>query len=110
MGYDRGDKFPFDYKPNGIPFGSSSKGKLSPPSYPIQCERQWKYSFLSVLFVIFYPVSTTFPLYIYIYIYTCIVFSVQAVYAVKLYAVEARKVSRYKFYNFLFLSFRMPSK
>ena len=27
---------------------SHSKGKLSPPSYPIQCERKWKYSFLSV--------------------------------------------------------------
>ena len=29
---------------------SKSKGKLSPRSYPIQCERKWKYSFLSVLF------------------------------------------------------------
>ena len=27
---------------------SKSKGKLSPRSYPIQCERKWKYSFLSV--------------------------------------------------------------
>ena len=49
MGYDRGDSFPFDFKPNGIPFSSKSKGKLSPPSYPIQCERKWKYSFLSKL-------------------------------------------------------------
>ena len=48
MGYDRGDSFPFDIEPNGIPFGSKSKGKLSPRSYPIQCERKWKYSFLSV--------------------------------------------------------------
>ena len=24
MGYDRGDSFPFDFKPNGIPFGSKS--------------------------------------------------------------------------------------
>ena len=48
MGYDRGDSFPFDFKPNGIPFGSKSKGILSPRSYPIQCERKWKYSFLSV--------------------------------------------------------------
>ena len=48
MGYDRGDSFPFDFEPNGIPFGSNSKGKLSPGSYPIQCERKWKYSFLSV--------------------------------------------------------------
>ena len=30
------------------PFGSKSKGKLLPRSYPIQCERKWKYSFLSV--------------------------------------------------------------
>ena len=48
MGYDRGDSFPFDFEPNGIPFGSKSKGKLSPRSYPIQFERKWKYSFLSV--------------------------------------------------------------
>ena len=47
MGYDRSDSFPFDFKPNGIPFGSKSKGKLSQRSYPIQCERKWKYSFLS---------------------------------------------------------------
>ena len=25
MGYDRGDSFPSDFKPNGIPFGSKSK-------------------------------------------------------------------------------------
>ena len=48
MGYDRGDSFPFDFEPNGIPFGSKLKGKLSPRSYPIRCERKWKYSFLSV--------------------------------------------------------------
>ena len=47
MGYDRGDSIPFDFKPNGNPFGSKSKGKLSPRPYPIQCERKWKYSFLS---------------------------------------------------------------
>jgi len=45
--YDR-DSFPFDFEPNGIPFGSKSKRKLSPRSYPIQCERKSKYSFLSV--------------------------------------------------------------
>ena len=45
MGYDHGDSFPFDFEPNGIPFGS--KGKLSPGSYPIQSERNWKYSFFS---------------------------------------------------------------
>ena len=48
MGYDRGDSFPFDFEPNGIPFGSKSIGKLSPRSYPIQCERNRKYSFLGV--------------------------------------------------------------
>ena len=46
MGYDRGDSFPLDFEPNGIPFGSKSKGKLSPRSHPIQCER--KYSSLRV--------------------------------------------------------------
>ena len=48
MRYDRGDSLPFDFEPNGNPFGSKLKGKLSPQSYPIQCERKWKYSFLSV--------------------------------------------------------------
>ena len=48
MGYDRVDSFPFDFEPNGIPFGSKSKGKLSPRSYPIQFERKWNTSFLSV--------------------------------------------------------------
>ena len=36
------------FEPNGLPFGSKSKGKLSPRSYPIQLEGKWKYSFLSV--------------------------------------------------------------
>ena len=48
MGYDCGDSFPFDFEPNGIPFGSKSEGKLSPRPYPIQCERKGKYGFLSV--------------------------------------------------------------
>ena len=48
MGYDLGDSFIFDFEPNGIQFGSRSKGKRSPGSYPIQVERKWKYSFLSV--------------------------------------------------------------
>ena len=49
MGYDRGDSFPFDFEPNGFPFGSKSKWKtVKPRSHPIQCERKWKYSFLSV--------------------------------------------------------------
>ena len=47
MGYDRRDSFPFDFEPNGIPFGSKSYGKLSPRSYPIQFERKWNISFLS---------------------------------------------------------------
>ena len=51
MGYDRGDSFPFDFETNGIPFGSKSKGKLSPRSYPIQFVRKWKYSFLSAVTV-----------------------------------------------------------
>ena len=48
MGYGCGDSFPFDFEPNEIPFDSKSKGKLSPRSYPIQCERKWKYTFLNV--------------------------------------------------------------
>ena len=47
MGYDRGDSFPLDFEPNKLPFDSKSKGKLPPRSYPIQCERKWKASFLS---------------------------------------------------------------
>ena len=54
--------FSFDSEPNGIPLGSQSNGnwhndhipfnligKLSSRSYPIQCEKKWKYSFLSVV-------------------------------------------------------------
>ena len=48
MGYGRGDSFPFNFEPNRNPFGSKSKGKLSPRSYAIQNERKWKHSFLSV--------------------------------------------------------------
>ena len=48
MGYDRGESFPFDFEPNGIPFSSKLKGKLSPRSYPIQFKRKWKYNFFSV--------------------------------------------------------------
>ena len=47
MGYDRGDNFLFDFEPNGNQFGSKSKGKRSPRSYPIQFERKWNTSFLS---------------------------------------------------------------
>ena len=49
MGYDRGDSFPFNFEPNGTQFGSKSKEKLSPRSYPIESERKGKYSFLSVV-------------------------------------------------------------
>ena len=48
MGYDRGERLPLDFEPNGIPFGSKSMGNLSPRSYPIQFERKWNKSFLSV--------------------------------------------------------------
>ena len=47
--HNRGDSFPYDFEPIGILFGSKSKGKLSPRSYPIQCESKWKHSFLSVV-------------------------------------------------------------
>ena len=36
-------------EPKGFPFGSKSKGILSPRSYLIQFERKWNTSFLSVL-------------------------------------------------------------
>ena len=48
MGYDGGDSYPLDFEPNGFPFGSKSKGKQSPRSYPIQYEWKWNMSFLSV--------------------------------------------------------------
>ena len=47
MEYGRGDGIPFDFEPCGIPFGLKLKRELSSRSYPIQCERNWKYSFLS---------------------------------------------------------------
>ena len=55
MGYDRDDSFPFNFEPNGSPFGSKPKGKLSPLSYPIQFETKWKDSFLSVTFLGLFP-------------------------------------------------------
>ena len=48
MVYDHGDNFPFDFKPNEIPVASKLKWKMTSWSYPIQCERNWKYRFLSV--------------------------------------------------------------
>ena len=53
MGYDRGDNFPFDFEPNGVPSGSKSKGKLSPRSYPIQFERKQNTSFFIHIGVVF---------------------------------------------------------
>ena len=52
MDNDHGDSFVFNFEPNGISFILKSKGKLSPRSYPIQCERKRKRSFLSVLVLI----------------------------------------------------------
>ena len=43
-----GDSFPLEFELNEFQFGSESKGKLSPRSYPIQSERKWNTSFLSV--------------------------------------------------------------
>ena len=66
MVYDGGDSFPFDFEPIGLPFGSKSKGKLSPRSYPIQCESKWKCSFLSVVLWEYYLLFNK-----YIYIIYC---------------------------------------
>ena len=52
MGYDRGDSPPSDFEPNGNPFGSKLKVKLSPQSYPIQYERKWNISFIIVCIVL----------------------------------------------------------
>ena len=30
MGYDRGDSYPFEFEPNGIPFGSENRKKNCP--------------------------------------------------------------------------------
>ena len=46
MEYDRGDSFPFDFKPNETTFGSRLKGKLSPRSYSMQFERKLKSIFV----------------------------------------------------------------
>ena len=40
--------FLLNFERNGFIFCSKSKGRLSPRSYPMQCERKWEYSFLSV--------------------------------------------------------------
>ena len=49
MKYDPGDSFSFDSEPNVIPFGSKSKGKLSPKSYSIQFERKLRTILVTVL-------------------------------------------------------------
>ena len=49
MGYNCGDSFSFDFESNRTPFGSQSKGKLSPRLYPIQFDRNWKHIFLNAL-------------------------------------------------------------
>ena len=36
---------------NQMEFHLKSKGKLSPRSYPIQCDKKWKYSFFSVPYI-----------------------------------------------------------
>ena len=61
MGYGRGYSFLFDFEPNWIPFGSKSKGKLSPRSYPIQFERKWKYIFISEYFPIIFQQCCILP-------------------------------------------------
>ena len=45
MGYEHGDNFSFDSEPNGFPFGSNSKGKLSPRSSFIELQRKWNIYF-----------------------------------------------------------------
>ena len=57
MGYDRDDSFPFNLEPNGNSFCSKLKGKLPPRSYPIECERKWKHSFLSVRTIVDCPIA-----------------------------------------------------
>ena len=52
MGYDRSDSFPIDFEPNGHPFGPKSKEKLSPRSYKLQFEIKLKFSFLSVVMML----------------------------------------------------------
>ena len=42
MESDRGNSSPYEFEPNGIPFGSKSKGELSQRSYSIEFERNYK--------------------------------------------------------------------
>ena len=50
MEYARGDSFPFDFEPNGIPHGSKLNGKLSLRACSIQFERKKKSVFVSARF------------------------------------------------------------
>ena len=65
MGYDRDDSFPFDFKPNGSPFGSKSKGKRSPRTHPYEFGRKYKSTFLNVKRLTQRPANCT------IYMLTC---------------------------------------
>ena len=69
MEYDRGDILPFDFELNRNPFGLKSKGKLPPRLFPIQYERKWKHSFLSV--GVLYKLLKRFDLIAYVGSYLC---------------------------------------
>ena len=58
MGYDCGDSFPFNFEPNGNPFGSKSKEKLLPRSYPIQFDRKKKDIFTASAKFVFKNISS----------------------------------------------------
>ena len=49
MEYDCEDSFPFNFEKNRISYGSKSKGKQSPRSYPIKVEKGTGVYFLSVI-------------------------------------------------------------
>ena len=48
MGYDRGDSFPFDYEPNGIPISLKSKENCLRDHIPLNVKGNGN-SFLSVV-------------------------------------------------------------
>ena len=48
MGYDRDDSFPFDFEPNGIPFGSKSKENCHHDHIPFNVKGNVNIVFLSV--------------------------------------------------------------
>ena len=47
MEYNYGDRFLFNFGPNGIPFGFKIEGSKI-PSYSIQFEKKWKSTFFRV--------------------------------------------------------------